>query len=63
MAKETFGINTRTMPKTSASTTAKKVCQWSDFIIFCIIVPKNGGRGRESAKFHILSNLVNWGKI
>lgn len=50
MAKERLRINTRTMPKTSVSTAARKVCQWSDFITFSVTVPKvkvGGGEGRE----------------
>lgn len=40
MVKETLGINTITMSKTSVFTTARKVCQWSDFIIFSATVLK-----------------------
>lgn len=74
MDEETLEIHTGTMPKTSVSTAARKVCQWSDFILHSVLLcqkwekerkkekEKRGSRWRDPAKYHILSNSLSWNK-
>lgn len=50
MAEKTLGINTGTMPKTSVSTAARKVCQWSHFTLHSVLLCQKWKKERKKNK-------------